>query len=240
MFKHPQYQFPSLYNDVAVVELGRRIEYNYDKYGDTPTCLDQGKYDIVGNIATVQGYGETEGGTRGELLEANVTVISNDQCTEYISYNSSLNSKVKEKINGALANGIDYGLLCGQGLYNEERQAFSGSCKGDSGGPLKTSFNERDTLIGIVSGGVGCGEGIPNWYTKVSFFYPWIDCVISTSRMTGGSRLEVSKKCDPVAQNLIPTCLPPDDLIFELRAAETLDTFKIDLCEENNNINIST
>ena len=26
-----------------MVELGRRIEYNFDKFGDTPACLDQGQ-----------------------------------------------------------------------------------------------------------------------------------------------------------------------------------------------------
>ena len=51
----------------------------------------------------------------------------------------------------------------------DDNGVFTGSCKGDSGGPLKTQFvdSKRDTLIGIVSGGVGCGNGIPGWYTKV-------------------------------------------------------------------------
>ena len=31
VFVHPSYQFPSLYDDIAVVELGRRIHYDYDK-----------------------------------------------------------------------------------------------------------------------------------------------------------------------------------------------------------------
>ena len=28
---HPHYTYPSLYDDIAVVELGRRIVYDYDK-----------------------------------------------------------------------------------------------------------------------------------------------------------------------------------------------------------------
>lgn len=127
-----------------------------------------------------------------------------------------------------------------------EEGFFSGSCKGDSGGPLKTKHNDKDTLIGkriaydvslfsqlntdlfkikkvqscengilgIVSGGIGCGLGIPNWYTKVSYFYPWIDCIIQTSRMTGGVMSEVTKRCDPVAEQLVPPCLEKDELIF--------------------------
>ena len=43
IFKHPFYIYPKLYWDIAVVELGRRIEYNFDKFGDAPACLDQGK-----------------------------------------------------------------------------------------------------------------------------------------------------------------------------------------------------
>ena len=54
VFKHPLYKFPTLYNDVAIVELGRRIEYNYDKFGDSPDCMDQQKYDNVGKLSTVQ------------------------------------------------------------------------------------------------------------------------------------------------------------------------------------------
>ena len=43
-FKHPFYIYPELYHDIAVVELGRRIEYDFDKFGDSPACLDQGKH----------------------------------------------------------------------------------------------------------------------------------------------------------------------------------------------------
>ena len=57
------------------------------------------------------------------------------------------------------------------GIENEDG-IFSGSCVGDSGGPLfvnitDTNSDIRQTLTGIVSGGVGCGLNIPGWYTKV-------------------------------------------------------------------------
>ena len=42
LFRNPLYKFPSLYNDIAVIELGRRIEYDFDKFGDSPACMDQG------------------------------------------------------------------------------------------------------------------------------------------------------------------------------------------------------
>ena len=45
---HPLYRYPNAYNDVSVIELGRRIEFDYKKFGDSPTCLDQGKKKSVG------------------------------------------------------------------------------------------------------------------------------------------------------------------------------------------------
>jgi hypothetical protein len=42
-FKHPLYKYGRAYDDIALVELGRRIVFDYDTYGDTPTCLDLGK-----------------------------------------------------------------------------------------------------------------------------------------------------------------------------------------------------
>ena len=31
VYKHPNYEYPKLYDDIAVLELGRRIVYDYEK-----------------------------------------------------------------------------------------------------------------------------------------------------------------------------------------------------------------
>merc|ERR1712110_1096277 len=172
--------YPSLYDDIAVVELGRRIVYNYDKYGDTPFCLDQGEKSFYEEIATVQGYGLNEEGERGALRETNVTIINNQQCSQQFESNitDTLDKAVQVNIVGqlceALPTGLNDGFLCAQGIMNDEG-VFSGSCKGDSGGPLiGDGLEDKRTLIGIVSGGLGCGEGYPGWYTKVAFHKDWI------------------------------------------------------------------
>ena len=54
VYRHPLYKAPSLYNDLAVGEFGRRLEYDFDKFGDSPTCLNTKDRDIEGEIATVQ------------------------------------------------------------------------------------------------------------------------------------------------------------------------------------------
>ena len=61
-----------------------------------------------------QGYGVTEDGTSGQLREANVTVISNEFCTEMWRHNGT-DRQIKRQLTNALPNGIDYGLLCAQG-----------------------------------------------------------------------------------------------------------------------------
>ena len=45
VYKHPHYRYPSLYDDIAMIELGRRIEYNFDKvnYNDQ---IDQQKFNV--------------------------------------------------------------------------------------------------------------------------------------------------------------------------------------------------
>lgn len=46
------------------------------------------------------------------------------------------------------------------------------SCQGDSGGPLVANGKQ----IGIVSWGMGCGDGsYPGIYSKVSELWKWID-----------------------------------------------------------------
>ena len=58
---------------------------------------------------------------------------------------------------------------------------FQGTCDGDSGGPLYAYDDDnRQTLVGVTSGGLGCGTDIPNWYTrnmlKNLFLHNFRDC----------------------------------------------------------------
>ena len=54
-------------------------------------------------------------------------------------------------------------------------EAGKDSCQGDSGGPLT---REEDggvrSLVGVVSGGKGCGAGKPAVYTRMSYYADWI------------------------------------------------------------------
>lgn len=48
-----------------------------------------------------------------------------------------------------------------------------GPCREDNGSPLATNKQ----LIGVVSWFLECGDGLPDGYTRVSAFLPWIQKV---------------------------------------------------------------
>jgi len=217
VYSHPNYVFPRLYDDIALVQLGRRIPYNFTKFGDTPTCMDQGKYSSPGKLATVQGFGKTEKGETGNLLEADVTIISNEACKEQFEKNiTSLQNKavVSSNLCKALPFGLKSSLLCVQGIQNDEG-TFTGSCEGDSGGPLTTQDREnKRTLVGLVSGGLGCGLGFPGWYTKVEYYKDWIDCIIQMSLRFDDNKEDVENACKGRAGPK-PNCLATDEDVAE-------------------------
>jgi len=220
-YTHPHYEYPSLYDDIAVVELGRRIVYDYDKFGDTPFCLDQGEKTFYEETATVQGYGLTENGDNRLAGDQRHHHHNNKQCLEQFESNitDTINKgAIVGQLCKALPTGLNDGFLCARGIQSEEDpELFSGSCKGDSGGPLiGDGVEDKRTLIGIVSGGLGCGQGYPGWYTKVAFHKNWISCIIDMSLQFGNNREKVEKVCNKSAkrsercasdqwQDLLPT-----------------------------------
>jgi secreted trypsin-like serine protease len=56
-----------------------------------------------------------------------------------------------------------------------------GTCTGDSGGPLQCQSSDGKWYqIGIISWGISCARAnIPDVYTRVAYFYDWIEEVIN-------------------------------------------------------------
>lgn len=143
-FIHPSYKFPLSYNDISLSEVGRRILFDFDKYGDSPICCNQVE-NLEGQTALVQGFGLTESGEQsGEVpLQTNVTIISNLDCANILRHNISLNHIDKVKLidekNGALKHGINDALLCSTGF--EEDGYFSVSL---------TDYDKASVLVNIL------------------------------------------------------------------------------------------
>ena len=68
------------------------------------------------------------------------------------------------------------GALCAGTLAaNGSIEVGKDSCQGDSGGPLtREEDGGARSLVGVVSGGKGCGAGKPAVYTRVSLYADWI------------------------------------------------------------------
>uniref|UniRef100_A0A1A9X1C9 Peptidase S1 domain-containing protein n=1 Tax=Glossina brevipalpis TaxID=37001 RepID=A0A1A9X1C9_9MUSC len=97
----------------------------------------------------ISGWGKTEKYDTSVVLRiANVSIISRSICSTV--YGNSLRK----------------GMICAGRL-----EGGTDSCQGDSGGPLVCN----NTLVGVVSWGVGCGQPlIPGVYSDVQYYYKWI------------------------------------------------------------------
>ncbi|XP_022919852.2 phenoloxidase-activating factor 3-like [Onthophagus taurus] len=140
------------YNDIALIELERKVEYNEFI---RPICLNQ-IYEKSPNPLVVVGWGKTEFDELSDVKRvANLDLQPKSSC---------LNT-VKIPL-------IESQLCVGGGLQD--------SCDGDSGGPLVQVDHSKSQpiwkLIGLVSLGTGkCGTiGKPGIYTNVSYYYDWI------------------------------------------------------------------
>ena len=92
--------------------LERKILYDYETYGDSPTCLNK-ECDIAGKEATLQGFGKTETGDfPNKLLETTVNTITNREC-------NITNRNAGDKIAQQLPYGINRTILCTMGIEHE-------------------------------------------------------------------------------------------------------------------------
>lgn len=160
---HPEFQYPALNNDIAILQLESKTPFNQKI---NVVCLPNNfkNETFVGKTAVVTGWGNLEfGGMRADVLqELQLPIVPNSECQK--KYDSLRGSKVN------LPNGITNKMMCA-GIENEAKD----SCQGDSGGPLVFQSSTQNWVqIGIVSAGFECGAGIPGLYTRVSEFLDWI------------------------------------------------------------------
>ncbi|XP_064470199.1 venom protease-like [Ornithodoros turicata] len=168
---HPEFGFPKrLNNDIGLLKVAADIPLS--EYA-VPACLpgaSSRELYLGGKNGTVAGWGyvrelrlDNFGGdslnkyTTDVLQKVELPLLDNQQCNAlYTEADKSI------RVQGA--------QMCA-GL----RDGMKDACTGDSGGPLMMKEGYRYTVIGVVSGGIGCGRPLlPGLYTRVASYIPWI------------------------------------------------------------------
>jgi len=157
-FTHPDWNPNTLENDVALIRLPEKIEFNdYIRPACLPPAEDESN-GYVGQLTTPVGWGknaDSAGGITPKLqMVEDLPVIDNPTCNE--SY------------------GIIYdGIMC------IDSSDGKGVCNGDSGGSLNMKQEEENkwTQVGVASfvSSNGCESGDPHGFSRVAYFGQWIE-----------------------------------------------------------------
>ncbi|KAK6631149.1 hypothetical protein RUM43_014245 [Polyplax serrata] len=147
-------KYQSNYINMLAVEIQKISE----KFKNQRKNVHKGNYKSRAQpkcVVTGWGRDKTQGPMTSTLLQATVPLHDNSLCQA--KYGSSVP--------------IRTGHLCAGHL-----DGTTGTCVGDSGGPLQCSLNDgRWVLTGITSFGSGCAKpGYPDVYTRLAFYVPWI------------------------------------------------------------------
>ena len=110
----------------------RKVLYDYEKYGDSPTCLNS-EFDIHNKDALAQGFGVTDDKEsndkdvdgNAQLYEGKLVTVSHENCTQWVQDNAKKYDKedALQYGNGStfleLPQGINKQILCSRGIELE-------------------------------------------------------------------------------------------------------------------------
>ncbi|XP_069123612.1 trypsin-1-like [Argopecten irradians] len=151
---HESYNTNTVENDVAIMVLSQRIQYNN---GVMPICLPTNSIHVTEGLHCLSaGWGETRGtGSDDVLNQVFVPVLSDSTCQHNDWY------------------GHDF--FPATSFCAGYPQGRKDSCSGDSGGPLVYKSGPTWYQLGITSWGIDCAQPKkPGIYTDVAKYMPWI------------------------------------------------------------------
>ncbi|KAI8792905.1 serine proteinase stubble [Biomphalaria glabrata] len=150
--KHPDFVNGDNYpNDIALLRLSKAADVS--GFDVRHACLpEKEKIHREWEECWIMGWGEAKDHVETELMELEVNIRKNSECSARWGWKRILNSHV-----------------C---VGNGDR----GACNGDSGGPLVCRKNGYHYLAGVTSWGVsGCQTtGYPSVFTRVAYYTDWI------------------------------------------------------------------
>ncbi|XP_076240858.1 serine protease snk [Calliopsis andreniformis] len=163
--KHPKYQWPSAYNDIALVKLEEKVKFNA---WIRPSCIPYSLPDIEDQgKAVATGWGLVDWtdyqSNSNDLLKVTIKMVPHARCNQTFGTDTKLERGI-----------IDESQICAGDVGKD-------TCQGDSGGPLAI-FNSDQycmySVVGITSLGKACGSIFPGVYTRVYHYLPWIEKIV--------------------------------------------------------------
>jgi len=150
---HQRYSKDGNVNDIGILRLSTPLDAV--KPASLPPVNDAPLRELA--ALSVVGYGEDQNGTRPFSA---AIARQQDLSTEGSVYFDSFNEE----------------LMIAAARFLPIEQAYSGACRGDSGGPLFSTFGKTSTIVGVVSyGAADCTTSKPTAYTRVSAYLQWIE-----------------------------------------------------------------
>ncbi|XP_004633125.1 tissue-type plasminogen activator [Octodon degus] len=163
---HKDFDEDTYDNDIALVRLKSDSRHCAQESSAVRTvCLPDADLQLPDwTECELSGYGRHEASSpfySERLKEAHVRLYPPSRCTS-----KHLSNKI-----------VTDNMLCaGDTRSGGEQPNLHDACQGDSGGPLVCMKDQRMTLVGIISWGIGCGQkDVPGVYTKVANYLSWIE-----------------------------------------------------------------
>uniref|UniRef100_A0A182PV84 Peptidase S1 domain-containing protein n=1 Tax=Anopheles epiroticus TaxID=199890 RepID=A0A182PV84_9DIPT len=155
---HPNYYSGALYNDLALLFFDE--PFNDTAVNVEPVCTGESDASLYpSDNCFVTGWGGSPKSNRVQSIQqySKLRMMEREQCESQLQRLPSLGSKFR----------LHQSFLCA---------AASGTdvCQGSGGSPYACERDGRYDLVGIVSWGVGCGDGIPAVLTNVTSLSEWI------------------------------------------------------------------
>ncbi|CAH3979395.1 unnamed protein product [Pieris brassicae] len=156
---HPDWDPMTFTNDLALLKLANVVQITESINIARLPYLNISDNNFAGQAGTASGWGIAAPQVTfvsPTLRQKTMTVITNQLC------NATMFDQLPENV------------VCGL-------SSFSGTCKGDNGGPLTVVYHvtEEDILIGVATfiDSTGCNDNLPSVFTRVQLFLPWISNV---------------------------------------------------------------
>ncbi|XP_026730634.1 serine protease snake-like isoform X2 [Trichoplusia ni] len=165
IIKHPEYNEPSWYHDLALLETESEIRFDEEIL---PACLDVGIRDA--SVAETAGtYGPTENQTQTRRTGDDLQMI-------YVDRLQWVDCAFAYKPSNSLMKGYDHKIQTCYGTHSQ----MDDTCKRLSGSPLQVDqFHCQYSVVGVTSHVKDCGEpNTPDLYTRVLPYLPWIERIV--------------------------------------------------------------